>query len=76
MEGASVLEMYFHALPQIVASAAGPLEKVNSITMYGSGNTEQLVGEVMRNANQIQNAIKEATGLDVTELISEHFKKN
>lgn len=76
MEGASVLEMYFHALPQIVASAAGPLEKVDSITMYGSGNTEQLVGEVMRNANQIQNAIKEATGLDVTELISEHFKKN
>ena len=76
MEGASVLEMYFHALPQIVASAAGPLEKVDSITMYGNGNTEQLVGEVMRNANQIQNAIKEATGLDVTELISEHFKKN
>ena len=76
MEGASVLEMYFQALPQIVASAAGPLEKVDSITMYGSGNTEQLVGEVMRNANQIQNAIKEATGLDVTELISEHFKKN
>ena len=73
MGEASVLEMYFKALPQIVASAAGPLEKVDSITMYGSGNTEQLVGEVMRNANQIQNAIKEATGLDVADLISRFF---
>lgn len=73
MGEASVLEMYFRALPQIVASAAGPLEKVDSITMYGSGNTEQLVGEVMRNANQVQNAIKEATGLDIADLISRFF---
>lgn len=73
MGEASVLEMYFKALPQIVASAAGPLEKVDSITMYGSGNTEQLVGEVMRNANQVQAAIKEATGLDVADLINKFF---
>ncbi len=73
MGEASVLEMYFKALPQIVASAAGPLENVDSITMYGNGNTEQLVGEVMRNANQVQNAIKDATGLDIADLISRFF---
>ena len=73
MEGASVLEMYFKALPEIVSCAAGPLSKVGSITMYGNGNTEQLVGEVMKNTNQIQNAIKEATGLDVAGLISKYF---
>lgn len=75
MGDASVLEMYFRALPQIVASAAGPLEKVDSIVMYGNGNTEQLVGEVMKNTNQIQNAIKEATGLDIAALINQYFKK-
>jgi hypothetical protein len=37
--------------------------------MYGNGNTEQLVGEVMRNANQIQNAVKDATGLDLAAMI-------
>lgn len=75
MEGASVLEMYFNALPKIVASAAGPLENVESITMYGNGNTEQLVGEVMRNANQIQNAVKEATGIDLAQMIGDLWKK-
>ena len=75
MEGASVLEMYFNALPKIVASAAGPLENVESITMYGNGNTEQLVGEVMRNANQIQNAVKEATGIDLAQMIESFWKK-
>ena len=75
MGEASVLEMYFKALPQIVASAAGPLENVKNITMYGNGNTEELVGEVMRNANQIQNAIKEATGLNIADLISQFMTK-
>lgn len=70
MGEASVLEMYFKALPQIVASAAGPLEKVDSIHMYGEGNTTKLVGEVMRNANQVQEAIKEATGINIADLIN------
>ena len=73
MEGASLLEMYFKALPEIVANATKPFEKIDSITMYGSDNTKQLLGEVMQNTNQIQNAIKEATGLDIANLISEYF---
>lgn len=69
MGEASVLEMYFKALPDIVASAAGPLEKIDHITMYGGDNTTKLVSEVMTNANQIQKGIEEATGLNIAELI-------
>lgn len=76
MGEASVLEMYFNALPDIVASAATPLENVSNITMYGSDNTTKLVSEVMKNANQIQEAVQGATGLDIASLISKALTKN
>jgi flotillin len=68
MGEASVLEMYFNALPKVVASAAAPLEKVNSITMYGDGNNAKFVGDVMQSTNQVIEAMK-ANGIDIQSLL-------
>ena len=69
MGEASVLEMYFRAMPQIVAAAAGPLENVDKITMYGDGNSAKMVGDVMQSANQVMEAMA-ANGIDVKALLS------
>ena len=70
MGEASVLEMYFKALPDVVASAATPLSKVESIHMFGEGNSAKLVGDVMKSATQIMEGIKESTGIDLTNIIN------
>lgn len=70
MSDASVIEMYLEALPQIVANAAAPLTNVDSITMYGEGNSTKLVQDVMSTSNQILHGLKDATGVDLTDIIS------
>ena len=69
MGEASVLEMYFHAMPQIVAAAAGPLENVDSIVMYGDGNSTKMVQDVMCTTNQVMEAMA-ANGIDVKALLA------
>lgn len=69
MSGASVLEMYFHAMPQIVAAAAGPLENVDKITLYGEGNSAKMVEDVMKSTNQVMEAMAE-NGIDVKSLLA------
>lgn len=70
MSDASIIEMTMRALPQIVAAAAGPLENVDKITVYGDGGTTKLVKDVMNNTSQVIDGIKEATGLDITSLLA------
>ena len=70
MGEASIIEMYFQALPQVVANAAAPLTNVDKITMYGEGNSAKLAGDVMKTADQIMSAVEEATGLNVQQIIS------
>lgn len=74
MGEASVIEMYFNAMPQIVANAAAPLTNVESITMYGDGNNSKLVGDVMKSANQVINAMKE-NGIDIPALLANAMNK-
>ena len=69
MSSASVLEMYFHAMPQIVAAAAGPLENVDKITLYGEGNSAKMVEDVMKSTNQVMEAMAE-NGIDVKALLA------
>ena len=69
MSDASVLEMYFRAMPQIVAAAAGPLENVDKITMYGDGNSAKMVSDVMQTTNQVMEAMSE-NGIDVKALLA------
>lgn len=74
MGEASVIEMYFDAMPKIVANAAAPLTNVDSITMYGEGNQAKLVGDVMKSANQVMEAMK-ANGIDITALLTTAMAK-
>jgi flotillin len=69
MGEASVLEMYFKAMPQIVSAASGPLENVDKITMYGEGNSAKLVGDVMQTTNKVMEAMAE-NGIDVKALLA------
>lgn len=69
MGEASVLDMYFKVLPEIVAAAAQPLGNVDTITMYGDGNSTKLVKDVMNSTNQILEAVKQTTGLDINDLM-------
>lgn len=70
MTGPSVVKMVIEKLPEMVEAAAKPMEKVDSITMYGNGNETKMVQDVTGAASQIFNAVKDGTGLDLKDLIS------
>lgn len=70
MGEASILDMYFDALPQVVANAAAPLTGTTDIHMYGDGNNTKLVRDVMGSANQVMEGIKAATGIDMSDIIN------
>lgn len=70
MGEASILEMYLQALPEVVKNAALPLTKTDKIVMYGEGNSAKVVGDVMKTTSQITEGVKEATGIDLTAVLS------
>ena len=62
--------MIVDKLPEIVKNAASPLSNVDSITMYGEGNSAKLVEDVMMTTGKIMEGIQGSTGLDVKALLS------
>ena len=70
MQQAAVIEMVVDKLPEIVKNASLPLTNVNSITMYGEGNSSKLVGDIMTTTNKIIEGIEGSTGLNIKSLIS------
>lgn len=76
MGEASILEMYFNALPEVVKNAATPLNNVDKITLYGEGNQTKLVSDVMGSADQIMASLSDATGVDVKNIIAGYLTKN
>lgn len=70
MGEASMVEMYFDALPKVVANASAPLTNVDKITFYGEGNQAKLVGDVMTTADQIMSSLSEATGVDIKSVVA------
>lgn len=75
MGEASVLEMYLQALPEVVKNAAMPLEKTDKIVMYGDGNSTRLVRDVMNSTSQVVDGLKQATGIDLSDLIGKIANK-
>lgn len=51
---AAILEMFFNAFPEAVKNAAEPLGNVESITMYGSGNNEKMIGSIKNGKRALQ----------------------
>lgn len=70
MGEASVLEMYFNAMPLIAEAVAAPLANVDSITMYGEGNQAKMVQDITTTMNQIMSGIKDSTGIDPQSLLA------
>lgn len=75
MGEASVLEMVLSAMPQMVANAAAPLTNVDSITMYGEGNQNKLVGDVMKTTNQVMAGLAE-NGIDIKDMLNKFLTRN
>lgn len=69
MGEASVLEMYFNALPQVAESLATPLSNIDSITMFGEGNTAKLTKDVTTSMEQIMNGVSSSLGFDVKSVL-------
>ncbi len=63
-----------NVLPNIVEAYSKPmaeaLSKIDSITMYGEGNTAKLTEEISKNGNQIFDGLEKATGLDIKSLLA------
>ena len=70
MGEASIIEMICNAYPQIAESVAKPLQNVDSIVMYGEGNSSKLIKDVVNSTSQVMESIKAATGIDPQALIS------
>ena len=70
MGEASILEMYLQALPEVVKNAALPLAQTDKIIMYGEGNAAKVAADVMKTTSQITEGIKEATGIDISAVLS------
>ena len=63
---AAITEMLVKALPDVAKAVATPLANVDSITMYGEGNSSKMVGDIMTTMNQVTSGM----GLDVQDLIT------
>jgi len=70
MGEASVLEMFFQAYPQIMEAAAKPLASVDSITMYGDGNSTKLIKDIVNTTTQVVKGVENSTGINLQSLIS------
>ena len=64
------LKIYFEQLPAIAEAIASPMQKIDSITMYGEGNTAKLTGDITTTMKQITDGLKDATGLDPMALLA------
>lgn len=76
MGEASVLELILNSkvLPDVVNAYAEPLAKaygqIDSITMYGEGNTAKLAEEIGKNGSQLINGLEDTLGLDIKSIIA------
>ncbi|MCQ2575391.1 MAG: hypothetical protein MJ162_01530 [Treponema sp.] len=59
------LKVYFEQLPLIAKAVAEPLQKIDSITMYGEGNTAKLTEDITKTINQVSNGLKDSMGIDL-----------
>ena len=61
-------------LPEIVNAYSKPVAeamgRIDSITMYGEGNTAKLTEEISKNGTQIFEGLEKATGLDIKSLLA------
>ena len=70
MQEAAILQMYFEKLPEIAKAVAEPLANIDTITMYGEGNTSKLVSDITASTNQISNGLLDGMGISLKDLMN------
>lgn len=70
MQEAAILQMYFEKLPDIAKAVAEPLANIDSITMYGEGNTSKLVSDITTSTSQISNGLLDGMGISLKDLMN------
>ncbi len=69
MQEAAILQMYFEKLPDIAKAVAEPLSNIDSITMYGEGNTTKMVEDITTSTTQISNGLLNGMGISLKDLV-------
>lgn len=67
---AAVVEMIMNALPEIAKNVAAPLSNVDSITMYGEGNSTKLIEDIVSSTTQVSNGMLNGLGIDLRSLLA------
>lgn len=67
---AAVMEMYFNTLPEVAKSIASPLSQVDSITMYGEGNSAKMIQDMTVSMSQVMDGVSSGLGFDAKSLIA------
>lgn len=68
MGDASIIEMTLRQLPDMIASAAAPLQNTDKITLYGEGGGTKIVKDVTAMTTQVMSALKDA-GIDIQSIL-------
>lgn len=63
-------QQYISVMPEIARAVAEPLSKVDSITMYGDGNTTKMVADTATAASQIAGALESSLGIDLKQVLN------
>jgi flotillin len=66
MADAAKLEMLTKVLPEVARAVAEPLSNVDSITLYGEGNSGKMIGDIMTSIDKIA----AGTGIDIKAVLS------
>lgn len=74
MQDASIIDMTLQKLPEMIACAAAPMEKADSITIYGDGGGTKVVSDVTRMVTQVMAALGDS-GIDIRSLITNAINK-
>lgn len=65
MGEASVIEMYFKILPELVKNISEPLAKTDKIVMFGEGNTTKFLQDTTNAVNEVTKGFMNKAGINL-----------
>ncbi len=66
---AAVIEMLCKMYPLVAEAIAKPLANIDSITMYGEGNTAKMTEDITKSFKQTIDGIGDSLGIDLSSVI-------
>lgn len=70
MENGNLLaDRYIEIMPSLAEAVARPLSAVDSITLYGEGNSAAMVGDTSSTVSQLNSALGDVLGIDLKDVV-------